>query len=723
MNLNQDQLHHVMEKLVISLSDHIDKTTKLFQDKSEHQIESNLEIKDLKTKLRDVIMRQEGFMERLNILNEMAQNTRKSTQSLTTFNQQHILDFKNVQEQVQIIFEQLSAQKQCVTLMDSKLTSFEKLADIQMNGGISKMTDALEQINSLYLSKEYFMDRWRQYERFKEATEVKLEQMANLNPKQIETQFREINARLIPLEEQMRTKIDCDLFDDEIDKIKTLMVNNQHAHSGYVKVEQVAEKSVRQKDLMAIKEKAQKIDDCLIACINFEKKLQQYAGFAQKMEEIESTFDECLKIKDLEDLEIKVEHHRLSLVKIDSYIEKSKVKLKEQSATLSESKSMVSKDYITNLNQLDSHDSWLRRIKEQIDELKMSQHLMNKTKEKPSFGINLEDNQSIEEKLAELIDDVEKTKESLKVKSHYLSQSVDAINIQLKKKLDKVVFEQFKDTEFFSSIKDTLIPQLKKTFPEKTKTVQSIDKIEKVVQTITKQVEALTQNTKNSREEEDVMLSKKNYQCLSCDKNLINIQSSPAEYYTWSKLPLKEPGDRIARLGKGFSKILGNYKIEKQIIPTINIAETVVHQESIENEADQDDVFQTDYQLKKLMSPLSKVKSAYKSHRDMKVPGSGMLLQLPAASNMLDELGQLSQMSYTARGGSRQHKSGGVNGYQSSRNEGNMIAPTLAKTSIRLKQITKIQQQMHQHSENDQRIRKVESSLRAISVEGNNNNH
>lgn len=52
--------------------------------------------------------------------------------------------------------------------------------------------------------------------------------MINLNPKLIDTQFKELNARVIPLEEQMRTKIDCDLFDDELDKIKTLIVNDSH---------------------------------------------------------------------------------------------------------------------------------------------------------------------------------------------------------------------------------------------------------------------------------------------------------------------------------------------------------------------------------------------------------------------------------------------------------------------------------------------------------------
>ena len=44
------------------------------------------------------------------------------------------------------------------------------------------------------------------------------------------------------------------------------------------KIEQILKPTLRQKELMSLKDKARKIDDCLIACLNFEKKLDQYQG-------------------------------------------------------------------------------------------------------------------------------------------------------------------------------------------------------------------------------------------------------------------------------------------------------------------------------------------------------------------------------------------------------------------------------------------------------------
>ena len=44
--------------------------------------------------------------------------------------------------------------------------------------------------------------------------------LKNVNPDYIETQLREIHAKLVPVEEQLRNKLDCDIYDEEIDKFK-----------------------------------------------------------------------------------------------------------------------------------------------------------------------------------------------------------------------------------------------------------------------------------------------------------------------------------------------------------------------------------------------------------------------------------------------------------------------------------------------------------------------
>ena len=45
--------------------------------------------------------------------------------------------------------------------------------------------------------------------------------------------------------------------------------------------------------------------------------------------------------------------------------------------------------------------------------------------------------------------------------------------------------------------------------------------------------------------------------CASCERNLINVTGMPADYHVWRKMPkVKEPSQRIARYGQGFSRIL-----------------------------------------------------------------------------------------------------------------------------------------------------------------------
>ena len=45
-------------------------------------------------------------------------------------------------------------------------------------------------------------------------------------------------------------------------------------------------------------------------------------------------------------------------------------------------------------------------------------------------------------------------------------------------------------------------------------------------------------------------------QCVSCEKGITNLLGEKAEYINWKKLPFREPNERIARYGQGFSRVL-----------------------------------------------------------------------------------------------------------------------------------------------------------------------
>jgi hypothetical protein len=67
----------------------------------------------------------------------------------------------------------------------------------------------------------------------------------------------------------------------------------------------------------------------------------------------------------------------------------------------------------------------------------------------------------------------------------------------------------------------------------------------------------------NQPNEDDAMLTKKHLgpvACASCEKNLINIYGQAVDHYPWKKLPFRDPNERLARYGQGFSKILSNMR-------------------------------------------------------------------------------------------------------------------------------------------------------------------
>jgi hypothetical protein len=65
--------------------------------------------------------------------------------------------------------------------------------------------------------------------------------------------------------------------------------------------------------------------------------------------------------------------------------------------------------------------------------------------------------------------------------------------------------------------------------------------------------------------EEDAMFSKRplgGFSCASCDKDLVNLNGRLADYLPWSKLPFRDPNERLAKVGQGFSRMLQNLKPE-----------------------------------------------------------------------------------------------------------------------------------------------------------------
>ena len=68
-----------------------------------------------------------------------------------------------------------------------------------------------------------------------------------------------------------------------------------------------------------------------------------------------------------------------------------------------------------------------------------------------------------------------------------------------------------------------------------------------------------TLKRRGGAEEDDAMFTKKHLgpvSCASCERGLVNLCGNPVDFHNYRKLPFRDPTERIARYGQGYSKIL-----------------------------------------------------------------------------------------------------------------------------------------------------------------------
>ena len=119
------------------------------------------------------------------------------------------------------------------------------------------------------------------------------------------------------------------------------------------------------------------------------------------------------------------------------------------------------------------------------------------------------------------------------------------------------------DKKDLQEIEDRILGRLQDLFNEffgkysdREETNRSLKNFEKNIKNF---VEKSAMNSPRREEEDTAMLAKKpmgGWSCASCEKDLVNISGRAPGYQAWSRLPFRAPGDRIAKVGQGFSKML-----------------------------------------------------------------------------------------------------------------------------------------------------------------------
>ena len=100
-----------------------------------------------------------------------------------------------------------------------------------------------------------------------------------------------------------------------------------------------------------------------------------------------------------------------------------------------------------------------------------------------------------------------------------------------------------------------IVGALNNKFADKADTKKAIRLLERQL----KNLYDLFMSKGSNTNDDDAMFNKKHlcgYSCASCEKGLSDIYGKKVEFLPWSKLPFRDPTERIARVGQGFSKML-----------------------------------------------------------------------------------------------------------------------------------------------------------------------
>ena len=169
-------------------------------------------------------------------------------------------------------------------------------------------------------------------------------------------------------------------------------------------------------------------------------------------------------------------------------------------------------------------------------------------------GIEMGLFKDLEEKLQKLRDDFEKFKDDvmkwLKDLQNTLSNKADLTAL---KELENYLLGRLED----------LANGLDKRFADKNETKKALKALEKQIKNLFDLI--MSQNGGEKVGEDDAMFAKKplgGWSCASWAKDLINLQGLPAEFLPWRAWPFRDPNERVAKSGQGFSRILSKMKPE-----------------------------------------------------------------------------------------------------------------------------------------------------------------
>lgn len=169
----------------------------------------------------------------------------------------------------------------------------------------------------------------------------------------------------------------------------------------------------------------------------------------------------------------------------------------------------------------------------------------------PDGGANQEQVDRLTDELARLRAEFDQHKE-------WSTQNIENLNHEMPHKADKQDLIDL-ENRILDKLRD-MIQQILNQFANKDDVMKRFAQLSKKIREI---MDLLSRQGGSGNDGEDAMFSKRHLgpqACASCEKNLVNMYGQAVDYHAWKKLPFRDPSERIARYGQGFSKILSYMK-------------------------------------------------------------------------------------------------------------------------------------------------------------------
>ena len=390
--------------------------------------------------------------------------------------------------------------------------------------------------------------------------------------KQIEEKLNDIDAKISNLNLRIGKLEDSACNPDELEKLKKELENLKNYHaSTVIKVTNNKE----QIDLIL-----GRLNDIVNGYKDGDEKLQkEIDDLKQKLADINSQLDILLKMprgdgkSDLSAINDLMKRLMELEKNFNEFVEKVNIdEIYRQLKFLADTK--ADKKDLDELNEkYNNHQTEIDAIKKRIDSL-FSQ-LMNKAGgDSPSINIDFTQYVSksdFEKHKKENEKEFGKIWEELEKLKNLINQILNT----LKSKANLSDLEDLKNF-LLGKIEELALASMKK-FADKNEVTNNFKYLEDQI----KKILEMLQTQKPGSDAETWLLAKKpinGYACASCESFIGDLREDSHKFIPWNKLPLRDPGDKLYRMGNGFSKMLqmlnfdnnGNISLSPNIINEVN---------------------------------------------------------------------------------------------------------------------------------------------------------